>query len=106
MGCEHEVQLEHSKWLASIDARTKSNTHRIDDVEEEVKMIHDIVTEIRTLAMSMRAMQESIDGLQGKVERLERAEGEKLKEYTGHAIKILIGVLIGAAGTGLIDLLR
>lgn len=100
------MQLEHSKWLASLDARTKSNTHRIDDVEEEVKTIHDIVTEIRTLALSMRAMQESMDGLQGKVERLERAEGEKLKEYTSHAIKILIGVLIGAAGTGLLELIR
>lgn len=100
MGCEHEVQIEHSKWLERLEARTKSNTHRIDSVEEKVTTIQDIVTEIRTIALSTKHTQEMVEELKDKVDILEKAEAEKLKEYINHAIKIIIGILIGAFMSG------
>lgn len=95
MPCEHELQIEHTKWLTNIESRAKSNTHRIENLEDMTKTIHDLIAEIRELATNMRTMADNVDDLKGKVDKLEKEDGDKWREFIGHAIKVIIGIVVG-----------
>lgn len=106
MECSREMQLEHAERLTKVEERSKSNSHRIDVVEGVVSEIKTLATNTKELTVELKHTNRNIDEIKEKVELLEGEPAKKWRDYTGHAIKILIGVLIGALGTGLLELIR
>lgn len=105
MGCDHEMQMEHAHKLANIEARAKSNSHRLSKLEDLTKTIHDLIAEVRELASNMRSMVDRTNELADKVDELEGKDGDKWREFIGHGIKVIIGIAVGAVVTKYIGLL-
>lgn len=101
-----ELQLEYAERLTRVEGRAKSNSHRLEVVEGIVSEIKILATTTKELAIELKHTNRNIDEIKEKVQLLEGEPAKKWKEYTGHAIKVLIGILIGAMGSGLLEVFK
>lgn len=90
MNCEHEV--EFAEKLAEVEQRSKSNTHRLDKLEENTTVLNRLATAVEVMATKQDTMGESVERLEGKVDSL---EAKPAKRWDGLIDKILL-VLAGA----------
>ena len=81
--------VEIAKKLESVDARCKSNTHRLDKLEESTEAINRLATSVEVMATKQDAMGESVDRLVGKMDAI---ESKPVKRWDGLVDKLLFTV--------------
>ena len=98
--------------LAEVDARSKSNTHRLDDVEEKVDTLQRLTTAVEVMATEQRhqtetmaEIKEDVTALGTKVDAIEKKPGKKWDGMVEKLFYGVLGVLAAALGAGLIHLL-
>lgn len=64
--------------IAHLEEREKSNTKRIDSVENKVENIYDLTLSVREIATEMKAMREDQNKMN---ERLKVIEEKPIKDY-------------------------
>ena len=103
----NEIEIEHR--LTQIDARSKSNTHRLDKLEPIVDEIHTMSNTMVQLVQEVKHTNETVNSLDAKVDRMdsrvddmERAPAVDAKKYKATAITAIISTIAGAFATGLI----
>lgn len=82
---DHEV-VEIAKKLEAVDARCKSNTHRIDELKDEITAVNRLATAVEVMAAKQNSMGESVDRLETKVDAL---EGKPAKRWEGLVDKLI-----------------
>lgn len=89
------MDLEHEKRLTEVEARSRSNTKRLDKLEESTEALN-------RMAISMEVMAEKQDRVADTVERLDvkvgALEGKPGKRWESIEEKILM-TLVGAIAT-------
>lgn len=85
-------QEEIAMKLTEVDARCKSNTHRIDKLEESTEAINRPATSVEVMATKQDAMGVSVDKLVSKVDTMEAKPAKQWDKL----ISSLIGALGGA----------
>lgn len=93
MVCEHE--LEFAEKLTTIDQRSKSNTHRLDRLEENTAVLNRLATAVEVMATKQDAMGESVERLEGKVDTLESKPGKRWDGLVDKLILTVAAALIG-----------
>ncbi|BDF66599.1 hypothetical protein CE91St43_05710 [Oscillospiraceae bacterium] len=83
--------------LEAVDQRTRSNTHRIDDLEQDHKALNRLATAVEVMAAKQTSMGESVDKLTDKVEALEQEPGKRWRFVVEKAIYIIVAAVIGFA---------
>ena len=91
------------RMLTELDARTKSNTHRIDELTEERRALNDMALCLRELVTKQEYLTRQIDGIEQKVTAIEGKGGKRLDKIIDKVIDwLLVAVLaIIAAKIGL-----
>lgn len=56
--------------IASLDARCKSNTHRINDLEEDNRALHQLATSVEVLATKQETIEENVNEIKNDVKSL------------------------------------
>ena len=69
---------ELNEKVAHLEEREKSNTKRIDAVENKVENIYDLTLSVREIATEMKAMREDQNKMN---ERLKIIEEKPIKDY-------------------------
>ena len=82
-------QDEMAVKLAEVDARSKSNTHRIDALEKSTEALNKLATAVEVMATRQESMAETLERLDGKVEIMEQ---KPAKRWEGLAEKALWAV--------------
>lgn len=81
------MDLEHEKRLTAVEERSKSNSHRIDELEDTSKSINRLATSMEVMAEKQGQMVDTVDRLDGKVEKLggkvETMESKPGKRWEG-----------------------
>lgn len=98
------MDLEHEKRLADVENRAKSNTRRIEKVEEFKEVVNNLATAIQVMAVKQDGMVEKQDGLVEEVGRLNTTV-EEIKEKPAKRaesiaekiILVIVSALVGAA---------
>ena len=97
-------EQEMAVKLAEVDARSKSNTHRLDEVEGKVDTLQRLTTAVEVMATEQRHQTETmteikndVTALGTKVDAIEKKPG---KRWDGMVDKFLYG-LVGALATAL-----
>ena len=85
-------QEEIAMKPTEVDARCKSNTHRIDKLEESTEAINRLATSVEVMATKQDAMGVSVDKLVSKVDTMEAKPAQRWDKL----ISSLIGALGGA----------
>ena len=74
------MDLEHERRLTQVEQRAKSNTHRLEKLEESTEAISRLATSMEVMASKQEQVAETVEKLDGKVTAVEekpakRAEG-------------------------------
>lgn len=83
--------------VASIEARCKSNTHRIDDLEADNKALHQLATSVEVLATKQETIEANISEIKDDVKALKAVPGSKWEALVKAVVTAIVGALVGFA---------
>ncbi len=89
------LRAEHEEFIHRMEDEHKRIHHRITEVETTVKGIHDIATSVERLATSVEQIAQVQHEHTEQIDRLESRDGEMWRKVVGHAITVVIGIVIG-----------
>ena len=74
---------EMIRMIAENTQRSKSNSHRIEDLEKNGELLHKMVTALEVLATQQRGVAEQVDKIDAKVTRLEQTPLKRIYAIIG-----------------------
>ena len=83
--------------VASIEARCKSNTHRIDDLEADNRALHQLATSVEVLATKQEAIEANVSEIKDDVKSLKAIPGGKWEALVKTILTALAGGLVAYA---------
>ena len=83
--------------IAEIEARSKSNTHRIDDLEADNKALHQLATSVEVLATKQDAIEANVSEIKDDVKSLKAIPGGKWEALVKTILTALAGGLVAYA---------
>ena len=83
--------------IASVEARCKSNSHRIDDLEADNKALHQLATSVEVLATKQETIEENVNEIKADVKSLKALPASRWEAVVKGVITALIAGLIGFA---------
>ena len=90
--------------IAEINARSKSNTHRIDDLEADNKALHQLATSVEVLATKQETIEANVTEIKEDVKSLKALPAGRwealIKAVLTAVVSGLIGFAIAYAGLG------
>ena len=66
------MDLEHERRLTQVEQRAKSNTHRLEKLEESTEAINRLATSMEVMVNKQEQVAETVEKLDGKVTALEQ----------------------------------
>lgn len=90
---EHELDFEHR--LTEVEQRSKSNTKRLDKLEESTEAINRMAISIEKMAAKQDTMNTSITKLTGDVETLKAEPGKRWKLVAEKVISVVAAAVVG-----------
>ena len=105
-------QEEMAVKLAEVEQRSKSNTHRINELAEEIDAVNRLATDEKIMETkqkhqteAMSNIKQSVTDLDKKVDAIERKPGKRWDGIVDKFIGGLVGALAAAAFAGIVYLL-
>lgn len=99
------MDLEHEQRLTKVEERSKSNQHRIEELENLTLEIHIMSKSMVVLCEQMKATSINVETLKDKVEILEQEPAKNWNDAKRTIFNTVLGAIAGAMGTGLLALL-
>ena len=84
------------KMLAETTQRSKSNSHRIDELSQGNEALHKMAAALEVLATNQHNMAEQIDKIDSKVTILEASPMKKIYTLIGYAMAAICSAAAGA----------
>lgn len=75
--------------------RCKSNTHRLDKLEQQQETLNRLVTSVEVLATNQGHMQESLKNIQDDVDGMKEKPGKRWDSIVETIIKTVLAALVG-----------
>lgn len=72
------MDLEHERRLTQVEQRSKSNTHRLEKLEESTEAISRLATSMEVMASKQEQVAETVEKLDGKVTALEEKPAKRV----------------------------
>lgn len=83
--------------IASVEARCKSNTHRIDELEADNKALHQLAASVQVLAAKQQTIEENVSEIKADVKSLKALPAGRWEAVIKGVITAIIAGLIGFA---------
>lgn len=83
--------------IAEIEARSKSNTHRINDLEEDNRALHTLATSVEVLATKQETIEANVSEIKDDVKSLKAIPGGKWEALVKTILTALAGGLVAYA---------
>lgn len=95
-----EKEIEHR--LTELEQRAKSNTHRLEEHDEEIKTLRDLFSTIKELATEVKYMREDLNETVTRLNKLESKSGDKWEKFkwliVAGTVTIVLGYIAVAVG--------
>lgn len=86
--------------IAENSQRSKSNSHRIDDLEKNAELLNKMVTALEVLATQQKAVADHVEKIDSKVTRLEESPIKRISALIGYVVAALCSAAAGAMFAG------
>lgn len=83
--------------IAEIEARSKSNTYRINDLEEDNRALHQLATSVEVLATKQETIEANVSEIKDDVKSLKAIPGGKWEALVKTVLTALAGGLVAYA---------
>jgi predicted nucleic acid-binding Zn-ribbon protein len=91
------MDLEHERRLTEVEERSKSNSHRLDKLEESTEAINRLATSMEVMAERQEKVADTVSKLDGKVTALEEKPGKRWDGLIDKIVWAIAAALIGFA---------
>lgn len=89
------MDLEHERRLAAVEQRAKSNTHRLDKLEESTQILNRLATSMEVMAQRQEQVADTVDKLDSKVTALENKPAKRWDALVDKTIWAVTAALLG-----------
>ena len=90
---EQKLDMEHR--MTAVEDRSKSNTLRLNRLEENTAVLNRLATAVEVMATKQDTMGESVERLETKVDTLEAKPGKRWDGLVDKLILTVAAALIG-----------
>lgn len=88
-----EVKLEHR--LTEVEERTKSNSHRIDEIEKRQDKLDDLVGTVKVLAEQEKRVEGDVKEIKDDVKSIKDKPAKRWESVVTQVISILVAAIAG-----------
>lgn len=89
------MDLEHEKRLTQVEARSKSNAHRLDEVKKKQNDLSELVGTVKVLATKEEQVETVVKEIKDDVKTLTNKPAKKWESLVSEIIKILVAIVVG-----------
>lgn len=89
------MDLEHEKRLTEVESRSKSNTRRLDKLEESTEAINRLATSMEVMVVKQEEVAETVGKLDKKVTELESKPGKRWEKVVEKILTALASAIAG-----------
>ena len=89
------MDLEHERRLAAVEQRAKSNSHRLDKLEESTQILNRLATSMEVMAQRQEQVADTVDKLDSKVTALENKPAKRCEGLVDKALWAVGAAVIG-----------
>lgn len=88
------MDQEHLEMLTECNARSKSNTKRLDKMDDLVNAVHELATNMKLMLQRQEQTSSDVKELKGKVATLEQKPAKRWDGLWDKGIGALVGGLV------------
>lgn len=88
-----EREIEHR--LTEVEERSKSNTHRLDNLQKRQDDLDELVSTVKVLAVREEAVEDTVKKIDSKVENLTGIPGKRWEGLVNQIITVLVAAIAG-----------
>ncbi len=88
------MDLEHEKRLTEVEERAKSNSHRLDSVEERQDKLDELVSAVNVLAVREQNVEKDVKEIKGDVKALTSKSGQRWDSIVDKIIMLVVGAAV------------
>ena len=88
-----EKDIEHR--LTEVEGRTKSNTHRLDEMEKRQDKLDDLVSAVNVLAVREQNVENDVKEIKSDVKNLTNKPAQRWEALVGQLITIVCAAIAG-----------
>ena len=89
------MDLDHEKRLTEVEARSKSNSKRLDRLEKTTESINRLATSMEVMASKQEEVANQVGKLDKKMSDLEAKPGKRWEAIVEKAVGLLVAALVG-----------
>ena len=89
------MDFEHEKRLTEVEERTKSNTHRIDDLEKRQDNLDELVGTVKVLAVREENVETDVKESKSDVKSLTNKSGQRWDGLVDKIIMTIVAAIVG-----------
>lgn len=98
------MDLEHEKRLTEVEARSKTNAHRLDEVERRQNNLDELVGTVKALAVKEERVESDVKEIKNDVKKLTGKSGQKwdglVTQIVSAIAAAVVGFLVARIGMG------
>lgn len=88
-----DINIEHR--LTEVEARSKSNCHRLDEIEKRQDNLEDLTGTVKVLAVREAQVESDVKEIKNDVKSLTGKPGKRWEKIVDSGITIIIGAVLG-----------
>ena len=88
------MDLEHEKRLTEVESRSKSNAHRLDEVEKRQDNLDALVVSVKELAIKEQNVENDVKEIKTDVKEIKEKPGKRWEGIVDKIIYTIVGGVI------------
>lgn len=88
------MDMEHERRLTEVEARSKSNTKRLDEMERRQDNLDELVGTVKVLADREKRMEDDVAEIKCDVKTLTSKPGKRWDAIVEKALLIVVGAIV------------
>ena len=88
------MDLEHEKRLTEVEERSKSNKHRLDDLEKRQDNLDELVTTVKVLAIREENVETDVKEIKNDVKSLTGKSGQRWDSLMDKIFMLIVGAVV------------
>lgn len=89
------MDLEHEKRLTEVEERSKSNAHRLEDLEKRQDNLDELVSTVKVLAVREENVENDVKEIKNDVKCLTNKPAQRYEEISSKVILTIVAAVVG-----------
>ena len=89
------MDMEHERRLTEVEERSKSNSHRIDDVERRQDNLDELVSTVKVLAIREENVESDVKEIKSDVKALTTKPAKRWDNLVDKVIMTIAAAIVG-----------